>query len=432
MTATKLALAMSAVALSWMPSAAGEDSQPFWPGWRGPNRDGVSKETGLLKEWPKEGPKLLWSFNSAGAGYGSVAIVGDEIFLLGADGDGEFIKKVDLAGKEIGRAKLDKGEYDYAKGWGEGPRSTPWVDGEQVYALSSDGRLVCFDRKTLSEKWSKSLPDEFGKGKPRAWWGYSESPLIDGDKIVVTPGGKNCVVALNKNSGETIWKSTGVEDDQQYASLMPMTVDGTKMYVTQTASNMIGVDAETGKLLWKFGEIGRRTAVIPTPIIAGNRVYVTAGYGAGCECVDVEKSGDGFEAKKVFVNRNMANHHGGVILIDGHVYGSATNDVANSPWVCQKLADGSVAWKHQERSAGKGSIAFADGRFYLFEEKPGGSCILIEASPAAWKELGRFKLPQNSKLPRGRGSVWAHPVVVGGKLYLRDLDLLFCFDVKGQ
>jgi outer membrane protein assembly factor BamB len=247
---------------------------------------------------------------------------------------------------------------------------------------------------------------------------------------MVTPGGKNCVVALNKNTGETIWKSTGINDDQQYSSLVVLTVDGTKMYVTQGSKHLFGVNAETGKLAWKFAEIARATAVIPTPIISGNRVYATADYKAGCECVDIVKVGDSFEAKKVFVNKDMENHHGGVILVDGHIYGCSGNRPTS--WVCQKLSDGSVAWKNESRDVGKGSIGYADGRFYCFEEKPGGSAILIEASPSGWKEHGRFKLPKNSQLDRGRGAVWAHPIVVDGKLYLRDLDLLFCYDVKKQ
>jgi outer membrane protein assembly factor BamB len=425
--AAATAFAMAAVVSCGIVSAADDSSQQGpWPGWRGKDRTNVSTEKGLLKEWPKGGPKLVWTFDAAGFGYGDVAIVGSDMYLLGKDDDGEFIKKLSTDGKEVKKAKLDDGRNKYATGWGGGPRSTPVVDGDLVFAMSSDGRVSCYDRNTLAEKWTKSLADDFGSKTPRLWWGYSESPLVDGEKVVVTPGGKNCVVALNKNTGETVWTSTGIEDGQQYASIMPMTVDGKRMYVTQTDKHLIGVDAENGKLLWKFGEIVRKTAVIPTPIISGNRAYATAAYDAGCECVEIEKTTDGFTANKVYVNQNMMNHHGGVILLDGHIYGCS----GNNAWVCQKFSDGSAAWKHQSRDAGKGSIAYADGRFYCFEEKPGGSCILIEASPEAWKEHGRLKLPKNSSLERGRGAVWSHPVIADGKLYLRDLDLLYCFDVK--
>jgi len=428
MTADKLAVSLAIAALSCGTISAADDAKPFWPGWRGKDRNGLTEEKGLLKEWPKSGPKLLWSFEAAGFGYGQPAIVGNELYILGKDDEGEFIKKLTTDGKEVGKAKLEATKDKYATGWGAGPRSTPSIDGDLIFALSANGRIACFDRNSLTEKWSKSLPEDFGSRNPRMWWGYSESPLVDGEKVLVTPGGKNCVVALNKASGETIWKSTGIEDDQQYSSLIPMTVSGVKMYVTQTANNLFGVDAETGKLAWKFGEIKRATAVIPTPIVFGNRVYATCDYGAGCECVDIVKSGDSFSAKKVFVNKNMENHHGGVILVDGYIYGCSGNGSAT--WTCQKLSDGSVAWTHKGRDAEKGSIGYADGCFYCFEEKPGGSCILIEASPSAWNELGRFKLPKNSKLDRGRGKVWCHPIIVDGKLYLRDLDLLFCYDVK--
>ena len=434
MTASRLAFCLAAAALSSWPAAAADDSKASWPGWRGKDRTALTNETGLLQEWPKGGPKLLWSFDAAGFGYGEPAIVGDELYILGKDDEGEFIKRLSLAGKELARAKLDAGANKYNTGWGGGPRSTPTIDGDLIFAMSSDGLLVCYDRSSLTEKWSKSLPKDFGSKPPRMWWGYAESPLVDGDKVLVTPGGKNCVTALNKNTGATIWTSTGVEDDQQYSSLMPMTVDGKKMYVTQTMQNLIGVDGESGRLAWKSNQIKRSVAVIPTPIINGNHVYATADYGGGCEYVEIVKSGDGFEAKKVYANKNMENHHGGVILLDGYIYGCSGNKVPTA-WICQKLSDGSVAWKHDDRKEGKGSIAYADGRFYLYEEKPGGSCILIEASPKAWKEHGRFKLPKNSSLQRGSqgsGLVWAHPVVVGGRLYLRDLDLLYCYDVKAN
>jgi len=428
----QLAAIITVFGVSCSVAAAADDSKNDWPGWRGKNRDALTSEKGLLKDWPKGGPKLLWSFEAAGFGYGQPAIVGDELFILGKDENGEFIKKLNLHGKEIGRGKLDSGKNKYETGWGGGPRSTPIVDGDQIFALSSDGRVVCLDRSSLNEKWSKSLVDDFGGKTP--YWGYAESPLVDGDKVVLTPGRKNCVVALNKNTGDLVWKSTGVEDNAAYSSLVTMTASGKKMYVTQTDKRLIGVDAETGKVLWKFGEMPRKIAVIPTPIVSGSRVYATAGYDAGCECVDIEGSGDSFEAKKVYVNRNMSNHHGGVILLDGYIYGHSGKSNGN-PWVCQKLADGSVASKLDGRKVGKGSIAYADGRFYLYEEKIGGSCVLAEASPSGWTEHGKFQLPKNSSLERGTkgsGLVWSHPIVVGGRLYLRDLDLLYCYDVKAN
>jgi outer membrane protein assembly factor BamB len=439
MTANKLAVCVAFAALSCGLISAADEPAAYWPGWRGKDRDAVSKDKGLLQEWPKGGPKLLWTFEAAGFGYGTPAIVGKEMFILGKDDDGEFIKKLSTDGKELGKARIDGTKSDYMDGWGVGPRSTPSIDGDLVFTLSSMGRLVCFDRSTLSEKWSKSLVEDFGGKTPG--WGYAESPLVDGDNVVVTPGGSNCVVALNKSSGGVIWKSTGINDGAHYSSLVPLTVDGVKMYVNQASKHLFGIDASTGKLAWKFGEIQRKTAVIPTPIISGNRVYATADYQAGCECVDIVKSGDSFEAKKVFVNKNMENHHGGVILVNGYIYGYSGNNEPNArrktpeTWVCQKLSDGSVASSVEARNIGKGSIAYADGLFYLYEQKIGGSCILMNASPSAWKEISRFKLPKNSELKRGSrngGLVWVHPIIVDGKLYLRDLDLLFCYDVKKQ
>ena len=397
-----------------------------WPQWRGPHRDGISAEKNLLKDWPEGGPPLAWKFSEAGFGYGEVAVVGDDLYLLGKfDGEGECLVRLDAkTGKAAGnRAKIDDAPNKYLTQWGGGPRSTPTVEGPLAWALSSDGTLACFDRQTLAPKWSVDLKARFGSKPPT--WGYAESPLVDGDLVVVTPGGGKCVAALDKKTGETVWTSEGVNQGHQYSSLVPCEIAGTRMFVTQGAKSLFAVDAKTGKMLWQSAGKGRATAVIPTPIVSGDRIYSTAGYGFGCECVDIKKEGDGFVAVPAYANKNMVNHHGGAVLLNDHVFGHSDN----GGWTCQKLATGEVAWKHRERNAGKGSIGYADGRCYCLEEKVGGECILIEASTEGWKEHGRFKLPANSELNRGQGQIWTHPVVAGGKLYLRDLDLLYCFDI---
>jgi outer membrane protein assembly factor BamB len=421
-----LSASLLVAAVSW--TGVDASSEAAWPQWRGPRRDGVSTEKKLLQDWPEGGPALKWKFADAGFGYGDVAVLGDDLYLLGKfPGDGESIARLDAkTGQLVHRAKIDSAPNKYLTQWGGGPRSTPTVEGDLVWALTSDGTLACFDRRDLKEKWKLDLKEKFGSKTPT--WGYAESPLIDGDKVVVMPGGKECVVALNKMTGEVVWKSEATGEPQQYASLVPMEVGGTRTYVTQGAKSLFAVDAATGNLAWKFGEIGRRTAVIPTPVVSGNRVYITAGYQAGCESVEIAKAGTGFEAKKVYVNKNMMNHHGGVVLLDGHIYGHS--DSRTGGWTCQKLEDGSVVWKNND--AGKGSIGCADGRLYCFEERVGGACILIEASTAGWKEHGRLKLPENSGLQRGQGQVWAHPVIAGGKLYLRDLDLLYAYDIAAK
>jgi len=394
------------------------DTSTDWPQWRGPNRDDVSTETGLLQSWPEDGPRKLWTYEQGGAGYAGFAVVGDRMYTLGASDSNEFALCLNAEdGSEIWKVNIDN---RFKNKWGDGPRNTPTVDGDHVYFMSANGILKCLTAADGSEKWAVSLTDDFGGETP--YWGYSESPLVDGDRVVCTPGGKDgAMIAVNKQTGETIWQSRTFTDKCHYSSIVAADIDGKRQYIQLVEKAVVGIDAENGALLWREDWRGR-TAVIPTPIVQDNRVYVTSGYGAGSMLLDVSSSA----AKQVWYSNKMKNHHGGVILIDGHYYGYSDR----VGWVCQDAATGDVVWSEKD-ALGKGAIAYADGRFYLLEEKT-GAVVLIEASTNGWNELGRFKLDPQSPNRSPDGAIWVHPVISDGKLYLRDQEFISCFDIAAE
>lgn len=391
-----------------------------WPQFRGPNRDDVSRERGLLQQWPEGGPPQKWLFREAGLGYSGVSVVGDTLYTMGArgtaNGEQEFLIAVSVStGKEKWATPIAP---MLTNNWGNGPRGTPTVDGQQVYALSGRGTLVCARADSGDIVW-KTTMQELGGKQPN--WGYCESVLIDGDKLVCTPGGsQGAIVALDKNSGKPIWQSGEFTEGAQYASIIAVDRGGRRQYVQLTQQKLAGVDAESGKLLWTSDFPGR-TAVIPTPIHHEGHIYVTAGYGAGCKLVKLEADG----ASDVYENKVMKNHHGGVVLIGKHVYGHSDGP----GWTCQDFFSGESVWN--ERKLGKGSLTCADGKLYLFDERK-GEVVLIDASPEGWNERGRFTLEPLSQQRSGRGGIWTHPVVANGKLFLRDQELLFCFDISSE
>lgn len=388
-----------------------------WPQWRGPNRDGISKETGLLKEWPADGPPLAWKTNGLGQGFSSVSVADGKIFTLGDRPDASYvIALAEKDGKHVWAAKLGRAG---APGGYVGTRCTPTVDGNLVFSLGQFGDLACMEAERGTEKWRKNLNEDFG-GRMMSGWGNSESPLVDGDKLICTPGGsKGTLVALNKNTGEPLWRSAEIRDNAAYSSVIVGEIGGVRQYIQLTDSSVFGVATDTGKLLWRAERKGR-TAVIPTPIVRGDHVYVTSGYGVGCNLFKISSAGGKFSAQEVYANKEMANHHGGVVLIGEHLYGHSDG----KGWVCQNFKDGEAAWAERPK-LGKGALTAADGHLYLRAESGKGTVVLIEASPAGFKEKGRFDQPD-----RARENSWPHPVITNGKLYLRDQDLLLCYDVK--
>jgi outer membrane protein assembly factor BamB len=397
-----------------------------WPQWRGPNRDDVSKEAALLKSWPKDGPKLLWTVTDAGVGYSAPAVVGDRLYTQGAEGDKEFIYALDL--KTQKKAWSTEVGPLFTNGYGDGPRGTPTVDGDLTFSIGGQGNLICVKTATGDKVWSKSLQKDFG-GAMMSGWGYTESPLVDGDQLVCTPGGaKGALVALNKKTGELIWQSNEFIDKAAYCSVVVSEGCGVRQYVQMTGESVVGVDPKDGHKLWQYARKGQ-TAVIPTPIVSGNYVFVTSGYGIGCNLLELGKVNDKIEVKEVYHkdadNKRITNHHGGVVLLDGYLYGFSDG----KGWTCQELKTGNVAWSEDKKTLAKGCLTYADGHLYCYSEDK-GTVVLVEASPKGWKESGRITIPQETKLKRKSGKIWTHPVVANGKLYLRDLDLLFCYDVK--
>jgi len=404
--------------LSIMPATAAD-----WPTWRGPARDSHSPDTGLLKSWPKDGPKLLWTFENAGKGYSSPAIVGADIFLTGSVGKEASVICLDAkTGKQKWRTPIGEDpEKGYNTGWGAGTRGAPTVGGGLVFAMSANGELAAVNAADGKVKWRKDLVKDYGGTIPS--WGYAESPLLDKNQLIVTPGGKGgAIVALDPATGKDLWRSKDLTNEAQYSSIIAAEVNGKHQYIQMFMNKLAGVDAANGELLWTSDWPGGRTAVIPTPIYHDGHVYITSGYGAGCKLVSIAKG----EAKDVWENKVMKNHHGGVVLLDGYLYGFSDG----GGLVCQDFKTGEQVWNKSGEGTQKGAVHYADGMLYCMDEEE-GSVFLAEASPKGFKEHGRFEIPRKTKLREGtNGKVWTHPVVLNGKLYLRDQDLFFCLDVS--
>jgi outer membrane protein assembly factor BamB len=384
-----------------------------WPQYRGPKRDGLSPDKGLLKQWPAGGPPLAWKTTGVGAGYSSVVVAGNRIYTLGDVENSCRLLALDAAdGKILGSTPLGPagGHNDYP-----GPRSTPATDGTLVFALTQNGDLACVQAATGRLVWKVNLESQFG-GRMMSGWRWSESPLLDGNLVVVTPGGsRGTVLALNKANGALVWQSAQLKDSAAYSSLVPVDWGNVRQYIVFTDKSVAGVAARNGQLLWRADRPGE-TAVIPTPVAKDGVVFVTSGYNVGCNAFQVGFAGGRFTARELYSGKQMRNHHGGVVLVGDHVYGFDEGVLK-----CIELKTGREVWA--DRSVGKGAVAYADGHLYCRSEN--GPIALVEATPEGYREKGRFDQPD-----RSRRQAWPHPVVFGGKLYIRDQDVLLCFDVR--
>jgi outer membrane protein assembly factor BamB len=378
-----------------------------WPQWRGANRDGISKETGLLKQWPADGPPLAWKATGAGGGYSSFAVTDGRLYTMGLRGDREFIVAFDVAtGKQVWATPHGSA---FRNDRGDGPRGTPTVDGEGLYALGGNGDLARLDARTGRVVWTMNVLQKFGGSN--ITWGISESPLVIGEKVLVNAGGPGAsIVALNKKDGSLVWKSQS--DRAGYSSGIPVQIGNTTQVVFFTHTRAVGLDLKDGRLLWEYPRAANSVANVATPVVRGNRVFISSDYGTGAGLLEISADG---KAQEVYFTKDMRNHHSSSILIGDHLYGFSGGILT-----AMRFDTGEVAWR--DRSVGKGSLVFADGNLYALSEN--GVVGLIEATPTAYREKGRFRIPQDS-LP-----TWSHPVIAGGRLYLRDQDTIFAFDVR--
>lgn len=393
-----------------------------WPQWRGPNRTGVSGERGLLREWPAEGPKLVWRNGDVGAGYGSPAIAGGMLYLISNTGnENEFLGAYstgDGARKwatKIGVVGFPNQDPNYP-----GSRSTPTVDGSMVFAIGSDGDIVALDAATGAIKWQKHMQKDFAGKHGR--WAYAESPLVDGNAVVCSPGGSTAsVVALDKKTGEPIWKSAIEGEEASYSSPMIASFDGVKQYVLFLSKAVVGLEAKSGKVLWRYGRTAEKSpANIPTPIIKEKIVFTASGLGGG-GAVRIKSNNGAFEAEEVYYDTKLKNGVGSPILIGDHFYGTIGTTIG-----CVNIQTGAIAWT--ERSIGPSSYVYADGRLYARGEN--GDVALIDPTPEAYREKGRFT-PAGAP-EKGKTKAWAHPALADGQLYIRDGNVLWRFDAKAN
>lgn len=405
------------LALSLLPLSATD-----FPQWRGPLRNGHSLETGLLQEWPKDGPKQLWQVTNVGGGYSTPSVVGDRIYLLGSDDGEESLYALAVKdGSRIWSAKIGKVGHPEQNPNYPGARSTPTVVGNQIFALGSDGDLVCCDATTGNEIWRKHLRHDFG-GK-YGEWAYSESPLVDGDRVICTPGGSNAtVVALNKNNGDVVWKcALSGGSDAAYSSIVSAEIGGVKQYVQFLAQGLVGVEADSGKLLWHYEKTAKGSpAVIITPLVSDGLIYSGAFRASSALVQPVLKDGK-FIVQEIYSGNKLPVGLGGVVKVGENFYGSSSQSA-----LCVDFKSGEIRW--EERALGPCSWLVADNRIYLHAES--GDVALIEPSSEGYREKGRFS-PANPP-QRGSAKAWAYPVIANGRLYIREANSLWAYDVRAK
>jgi outer membrane protein assembly factor BamB len=395
------------------PAAQGGAAQAFdWPQWHGPDRTGVSKETGLLQQWPPAGPPLVWSITGLGAGYGSLAVKGEHIYVQALSRSGSTVSSLSRADGRVEWTKsLGRGGSNDR---GPGPRGTPTLDGDRLYVLTENGDLACLNAANGTSIWQRNILADFG-GRQIPWL-ISESPLVDGNNVIVTPGGPRAgMVALEKMTGRTVWQSEQLSDEAGYASPIAADVQGVRVIMTLTSEAGVGVRASDGRLMWRHTAVANGTANVATPIFFDNKVFYTSNYGTGAALLGLTAQGGEVKAQQIWFTNQMQNHHGGVVLVNGFLYG-----FHQSILTCLEFATGKTMWR--DRSVGKGTVLYADNHLYLLSED--NVVGLAEANPAAYKEKGRFRT-----VDQGFPS-WAHPVVSGGRLYVRDQGTLAAYNIK--
>ena len=403
----RLALAAAVIAAGVTVAAAD------WPQWQGADRTRISRETGLMKEWPAKGPAVVWQATGLGSGYGSMAVAGERVFVQGTRGGNSVVVALNRAdGKEVWSKALGRSGDDDR---GPGPRGTPTVDGDRLYVLTENGDLACV-KTDGTAVWQRNILRDFG-GRQLQWL-ISESPLVDGPHVIVSPGGPGAgMVKLDKMTGKTVWQASDLSDPAGYSSAIAADIGGVRTYLTFTAGAGVGVRASDGKVMFRYDRAANRVANITTPVFFENKVFFTSAYDTGAGLVSLSAQNGTVSASEVYFTREMKNHHGGVVLLNGYLYG-----FDDSILKCIEFATGKMMWR--DRSVGKGSVTAADGDLYIQSES--NMVALAAASPAGYQEKGRFSIPDKG-LPS-----WAHPVVSGARLYVRNQDSLMAYDIKAK
>jgi len=395
-------------------SPAGAADAPFWPQFHGPNRDNISTETGLLKRWPASGPPLLWTARGMGRGFSSMSLAHGLIFTAGAIGDRTVVTALDLDGKL-------QWQYDNGPAWSgssPGSRSTPTIDGDRLYHKGPHGELTCLAARSGERIWGLNVLERFGS--KNITWAISESPLIDGDRVICSPGGpRAAVVAFDKKTGEVVWKTPSTGELAGYASPTLCEHGGLRILSTMTAKACIGVNADTGQLLWHVRHITPWDENIFMPILRDGCVFYSTGHKVGSRKLQLHVDGGKVVAEKLWESLELDNHHGGTILLDGYLYGSGHR----RGWICLDWETGKTMYN--EPGVGKGSLTYADGMFYTLGER--FRMGLVRATPEGHEMVSEFRLPSG-----GEGPSWAHPVVCGGRLYIRHDDFLYAYDVRAN
>jgi outer membrane protein assembly factor BamB len=388
-----------------------------WPCFHGADRTNISYETGLLKTWDVKGPSLLFTIQGLGEGYSSTAISGGLIYTAGSTGNQSFLYAFDLNGRLVWK-KPNGPAWSVTVSWASsynGPRSTPTIDNGVVYHLSEAGMLTAFRSKTGDVIWSRNLPKDFSAKVPM--YGYSESVLIDGDNLFVRTGSqKEYQACLDKRTGKTVWTSGEIPGDYGYNSMIISDFGGFHQVIGATNTLYYSLDAKTGKLLWKADFMNKYEINCTDAIVFNEYVFLTSGEGKGCKVIRLKKSGSGIATEKVWETELMDNYHGGVLLYNGYLYGSGSD---HKGWYCLDFLTGKQMWKIN----GSGSLTCADGMIYLYDEK--GNMKLVKASPEKFEKTGEFRVPEG-----GAGPYWAHPVVCGGRLYLRHSDKISVYNIQ--
>ena len=393
-----------------------------WRCFHGPKRDNLSTEKGLIQSWPEDGPELIWTASGIGQGYSTVSIADGRIFTAGMIDKQTYVIALDLSGKKLWQ-KLNGQSWQATErqSWAvpyAGSRATPTVDGDTVYHLSDLGRLTAFDVRTGKEQWYVDVMEKFKAERPE--YGYSESVLIHGESLICCPAGEEgYIVALDKKTGRTLWTNTDIKDAVGNCSVVVASIEGYEQLITLSASRIFSFDPNNGKLLWVYPFANDRENNVADAVINDGLVYASSGYGKGSILLQPKKQPDGkFSVEPVWASELLDNHHGGVVLVDGFLYGAGHE---SRGWFCLDFKTGDKKWQ----TRGKGSLTYADGHLYCYDER--GTMALVKATPEKWDQVGSFRVPQG-----GAGLYWAHPVVCGGRLYVRHSDKLYAYDIRKE